>query len=329
MQITIKDVAKKANVSPSTVSRVMSGSDKISNSTKEKVNKAIKELNYKPNSIARKLVTKKSNILGVIIPEEAGIDFSNAFFIETMRGLSKIVEENNYYIIYAFAKDKKSELKSLSEFTSNNLIDGICLLTIRENDKSVEFLEKAKFPFVVIGTPNKKDSMLWVDNDNFKATFEVVTSLIGEKHKTIAYIGGDSTLKVSKHRLDGYKEALSQNSYPINNKIIFQGKDFSEESGYKGAKEILKETIPNIILTAEDSLAIGANKFLQENSLKKVKVIGFNNTPIVKYQNPPLSSIDINGYALGYNAGMILIDYIEGKSTINHKIIRTEFIKRY
>lgn len=330
MQITIKDVAKKANVSPSTVSRVMSNSNRISEATKEKVNKAIKELNYKPNSLARKLISKKSNILGVVIPEEVGIHFSNPFFIETMRGLSEIAKENNYYIIYAFAKDVETELKNLKEFTSNNLIDGVCLLTIREEDKCVTFLQNIEFPFVVIGTPDiKNSSILWVDNDNFKATFDVVDLLVKRGLEKIAYIGGNKHLEVSKNRLNGYKEALLKNKLPINNSIICEVDEFKEIYGFEAMEKILKSEKIDVVLTSEDLLAIGANRFLQKNNISDIKVIGFNNTPIVQYQTPPLSSIDINSYDLGYNAGMILINYIENKDLKeNHKIINTNFIER-
>lgn len=330
MQITIKDVAKKANVSPSTVSRVMSNSNRISEATKEKVNKAIKELNYKPNSLARKLISKKSNILGVVIPEEVGIHFSNPFFIETMRGLSEIAKENNYYIIYAFAKDIETELKNLKEFTSNNLIDGVCLLTIREDDECVSFLQSIGFPFVVIGTPDvKNSSILWVDNNNFKATFDVVDLLIKRGLEKIAYIGGNKHLEVSKNRLNGYKDALLKNKLPINDSIICEVDEFKEIYGFEAMEKILKSEKIDVVLTSEDLLAIGANRFLQQNNISDIKVIGFNNTPIVQYQTPPLSSIDINSYDLGYNAGMILINYIENKDLKeNHKIINTNFIER-
>lgn len=330
MQITIKDVAKKANVSPSTVSRVMSNSNRISEATKEKVNKAIKELNYKPNSLARKLISKKSNILGVVIPEEVGIHFSNPFFIETMRGLSEIAKENNYYIIYAFAKDIETELKNLKEFTSNNLIDGVCLLTIREDDECVSFLQSIGFPFVVIGTPDvKNSSILWVDNNNFKATFDVVDLLIKRGLEKIAYIGGNKHLEVSKNRLNGYKNALLKNKLPINDSIICEVDEFKEIYGFEAMEKILKSEKIDVVLTSEDLLAIGANRFLQQNNISDIKVIGFNNTPIVQYQTPPLSSIDINSYDLGYNAGMILINYIENKDLKeNHKIINTNFIER-
>lgn len=330
MQITIKDVAKKANVSPSTVSRVMSNSNRISEATKEKVNKAIKELNYKPNSLARKLISKKSNILGVVIPEEVGIHFSNPFFIETMRGLSEIAKENNYYIIYAFAKDIETELKNLKEFTSNNLIDGVCLLTIREDDECVSFLQSIGFPFVVIGTPDvKNSSILWVDNNNFKATFDVVDLLIKRGLEKIAYIGGNKHLEVSKNRLNGYKDALLKNKLPINDSIICEVDEFKEIYGFEAMEKILKSEKIDVVLTSEDLLAIDANRFLQQNNISDIKVIGFNNTPIVQYQTPPLSSIDINSYDLGYNAGMILINYIENKDLKeNHKIINTNFIER-
>ena len=145
MKVTIKDVAREANVAPSTVSRVLSDSHKISEETKIKVNKAIKKLNYKPNAIARSLVNNKTKILGVVLPNEADDSFKNPFFVEAMRGMSMSAEENGYYIMYAFSKNDEDELKTIKEFSSNNLLEGLCLLSVREEDKTIKYLKDINF----------------------------------------------------------------------------------------------------------------------------------------------------------------------------------------
>lgn len=328
MKITIKDVAKKAGVVPSTVSRVMSGKGKISDSTKQRVKNAIKELDYKPNSIAQKLVSRKSKILGVILPENATTYLNNPFFIEAMRGLGTIAEENSYCIVYSFAKNEDEELKNIKNFTLNNLIDGICLLTIRENDRSVAYLKKAKLPFVVIGSPDLPTDILWVDNDNVEATFNVTNLLIKRNYKKIAFIGANKKLKVSRNRLKGFKKAIIENKIFNCDNLICEEKDFSEESGFNAMKKILETQTPDIVITTEDLLATGANRCLKEQNIN-IKVIGFNNTPLMQYQNPPISSIDIDAFGLGYNAGKLLINTLNNiQLDSNYKIIKTKFIER-
>lgn len=328
MKVTIKDVAREANVATSTVSRVLSDSGRISEKTKKRVNEVIQRLNYKPNELARKLVSNKSRILGVIIPKEASSFFSNPFFVEAMMGMSIAADEEKYYLMYAFGKTEEDELKNVKEFVSNNLLDGICLLTVRDNDKSIEYLQKIKFPFVVIGTPDIKEA-LWVDNDNINATYNITNKLIEKGHKKIAFIGGNRDLKVSKDRFKGYQNALKENNIEFKKELIYEGESFSEKDGEKGIIQILKREQPTAIIGTEDLLAVGANKYLFANNIEGIEIIGFNNTPITQYQNPPISSIDINGSKLGYEAAKLLINYLNNEEIEEkNKIVETKFIER-
>ena len=150
MKITIKDVAKEANVATSTVSRVLSNNPKISEKTKEKVHEAIKKLNYKPNAIARSLANNRTRILGVVLPEDADDILNNPFFINAMKGMSMYAQKKNYYITYAFSKTKDIENKNIKDIINSNLVDGVILLRVSENDKNIEYLKSIDFPFVII-----------------------------------------------------------------------------------------------------------------------------------------------------------------------------------
>ena len=136
MKVTIKDVAKEANVATSTVSRVLSNSPKISEKTKEKVHEAIKKLNYKPNAIARSLANNKTRILGVVLPEDADDILNNPFFINAMKGMSMYAQKKNYYITYKFSKTQQIERKHLKDIINSNLVDGVILLRVSEDDKN-------------------------------------------------------------------------------------------------------------------------------------------------------------------------------------------------
>jgi DNA-binding LacI/PurR family transcriptional regulator len=329
MKVTIKEVAKEANVSPSTVSRVISDSSQISEETKERVRDAIKRLKYKPNAIARSLANKKSRILGVVVPNEAQDLITNTFFIQAMKGMSRYAQNKKYYITYAFSEDEKTELEYINNFITSNLVDGICLLRARTDDKSIKYLRETQFPFVVIGRPEESEDLLWVDNDNFQATYNLVNELIKKGHKCIAFLGAKKEWNVTKDRFKGFKVACEINGISIQDKNVVIMDDFNEQEGRNGAIKLLENITPTAIIAEDDVLAFGTLKVLHERNIKNTEVVGFNNSPLAEFQIPALSSIDINAAELGYYATKILIDFLENnETTTNHYIIDSKLIKR-
>ncbi len=329
MKITIKEVAKAANVSTSTVSRVISDSPQISEKTKEKVREVIKQLNYKPNAIARSLANKKTRIIGVVLPNEAQDLSFNPFFLKAMQGMSSYAKRKKYYITYAFSDDEREELNSIKDFITSNLIVGVCLLRLRTDDKSIEYLKNTNFPFVVVGRPEEPESMLWVDNDNFKATYNLMDTLIKKGHKEIAFLGAKEELTVTKDRLKGYKVSCEINGLSCATKNIIIKDEFTEEEGFEGALELIEKCNPTAILVQDDLLAFGVLKALKSKGISDISVVAFNNTPLAQFQNPPLASVDINAYELGYYAAKVLIEYLENNNVENnHYIIESELVER-
>ncbi|QCX33025.1 LacI family transcriptional regulator [Caloramator sp. E03] len=329
MTATIKDVAKIAKVSPSTVSRVIADSPRISKETKLRVEQAIKELNYHPNIIARSLANKSTKILGLIIPNTSEDLFKNPFFIQVMTGMSIYAQKRGYYIMYSYSKQEDEELKFLKNYSNSKLVDGFILLTSKKDDKCIEFLKKNKYPFVVVGRPEDINNVLWVDNDNFKAMYNVVDMFIQKGHKDIAFIGGPKEFNMSKDRLEGYKKALEVHGIFVDDNMIVQETNFNEVCGYNAMSQILKYKIPTAVATTDDLLAFGALRAISELTDKKIAIAGFNNTPLSVYQNPPLSSVDINAEELGYCAAKLLIGKLENELiSTNHYIVETKFIER-
>ncbi|MDD3224301.1 MAG: LacI family DNA-binding transcriptional regulator [Clostridium sp.] len=328
MSITIKDVAKEANVSPSTVSRVISNSPKISEETKEKVNSIIKKLNYHPNVIARSLANSATKVIGIILTSEVEDLTKNPFFIQVMTGISSYAKTEGYYIMYTFCATYKEEFKCVKDYVNGNLVDGIILSSVRFKDKSIDYLKNIKFPFVVIGRPENTDNILWVDNDNFKAMYNVVSALILKGCNQIAFIGPKTELNVSMDRLNGYIQAHKINGLKIDKDLIKQVDDFKEDLGYISMKEILSKKSPSAVVAADDLLAFGALKCLNENNLKNTAVVGFNNTPQAEYYNPSLTSVDINVKQIGYYASKLLVDRLKNNIKESHYIINTKLIKR-
>lgn len=327
MKVTIKDVAREANVATSTVSRVLSKSGRISDETKKRVYDAIKKLNYTPNVVARGLAKSSTKILAVVLPEEAEHFFGNPFYTHAMKGMSIYAQKENYYIMFAFME--KNEEAWLKNFTNNNLIDGIFLFNAKENDENIKYLQDNNFPFVIIGRPYDIGNSLWVDNDNFEAMYRLTKKLIEMGHKKIAFVGAKEELNFSRDRLDGYKQGLYTRGIEFNEKLIVQSEDFSELYGYEAAKGILTNNNVTAIIATDDLLAIGVQRYLIESGNERIALVGFNNTVLAQYQKIPLASVDINSEELGYYATKLLIDKLEGKENDrNFYIIDTKLIER-
>lgn len=329
MKITIKEVAEQANVSPSTVSRVLSNSSQISEKTKERVREVIRELNYKPNAFARSLANRKSRIIGVVLPSEAQDLLLNPFFLQAMKGMSIYAKKKKYYITYAFSDDDREEEDYIKDFINSNLIAGVCLLRVRTADKSIDYLKKMDFPFVVIGRPEETEGMLWVDNDNFKATYNLVNRLVKKGYNKIAYVGAKGDLTVTKDRLKGFKVACEINGISINDKDIIIKDEFTEDQGIEATNELIGNNKVKAIIVQDDLLAFGVLKALNEKGIDNISVVGFNNSQLAEFQNPPLASIDINATELGYYAAKVLIEYLENNNVkVNHYIVDSKLVER-
>lgn len=328
MSITIKDVAKEAKVSPSTVSRVLGNNPRISEKTKLRVMETVKRLNYHPNVIARSLANRSSKILGLILPDTAEDLFHNPFYIQVMAGISVYAQKKGYNIMYSFGKNEKDEINNLKNYIDSKIVDGVILLVSKTKDKCIDLLKKKNYPFVVIGRPENVKDVLWVDNDNFTSMYDVTESLIGKGLKNIAYIGGPKDWNVSNDRYNGFIKAMGVNGIKIHKNMVSSALEFNLELGYKAMSNILNYRKPEGVITCDDQLAFGAIKAINEKGYSDIHVVGFNNTPLSKYQKPPLSSVDINSDKLGYNAAKLLIGFLENNIEVTNYIIETKLIER-
>ena len=258
MGITIKDVAEKAAVAPSTVSRVIHNNSRISEETRRRVRQAMDELGYHPNAAARSLARGKTRTLGLIIPDSEEDLFVKPFFTQALRGLSIEAKKQGYNIMFTFSVSQEEELSSLEQFVRQNIVDGIVLMTARDDDRSMAFLEEKDCPYVVIGRPAQNyRKALWVDNDNLDAMFRMCRYFLQQGKKKIAFLGGPLTYRVTRNRLEGYKKALKEGGISPEDELIYLGSDFMESDGFKGMEKILSRGMPDAVVAADDSLAIG------------------------------------------------------------------------
>jgi DNA-binding LacI/PurR family transcriptional regulator len=329
MAVTIKEVAELAGVSPSTVSRVIHNNPKISDDTKRIVNKAMEELKYHPNAVARSLANSSTRTIGLILPNSSDDLFTRPFFIEAMRGISIYAQDNNYNLMYCFSNSEEEEVEFIRNYINSSWVDGIVLFTARKEDKCISYLKRREFPFVVIGKPENGKDTLWVDNDNVQSMYNVTSYLVEKGLRNIALITGPDQFSVTQNRKNGYLQALKARGLKKNSKLIITGDSFSEETGYSCMKSLLESGVEvEAVAATDDFLAFGAMKAMDEKGIS-LPIVGFNNSPRSSFQTPSLSSVDINPVLLGQNAAELLIKSLQNKLIpFKNVIVGTRLIER-
>ncbi|UII54279.1 LacI family DNA-binding transcriptional regulator [Cytobacillus spongiae] len=333
MVITIKDVAKQANVAPSTVSRVIANHPRISEKTKKRVREVMKELGYHPNLQARSLAARSSQTIGVVMPNSAFFSFQNPFFPEVLRGISTSAHDHKYGLYLTTGTTEDEIFEEVISMVNGKRVDGIILLYSRINDRALHFLYDADFPFTIVGTPYCNDKgITHVDNDNINTTKRVTNYLIELGHERIAFIGGNLGFVVTNDRLNGYKMALEEAGLTFDKQYYVEER-MLKESG-KEAIEFLMSlpSPPTALVTQDDLMAYEMISHLEKLNIKvpdDISVISFNNLTLSEHSKPPLTSVDINIYDLGLVASNCLIEKIKDPTLPAKRItIPTELIER-
>jgi DNA-binding LacI/PurR family transcriptional regulator len=332
--VTIKDVARLANVAPSTVSRVIADSPRISERTKKIVRAAMEELGYHPNYHARSLANRSTQTIGMIMPSSGNKVFQNPFFPEVIRGISTMAHDKGYGLYLSTGANQKEIYDGVVNMVQGGRVDGIVLLYSRIDDPLIDFLLDKQFPFTIVGKPYKYEEKIFhIDNDNFKAAQEATDFLIRLGHKKIGFVGGSFDLVVTMDRFLGYERAMRLFRLPFDEKYIVQ-QEFLLEGGQEAIKKLLSlPEPPTGLVVTDDLMAFGIINVLNDYGIsvpKDMSIISFNNIMLAEFSNPPLTSVDINIFDLGYSAAATLFKQLEQKSpentrlTIPHKIIERQ-----
>lgn len=315
MATTIRDIAKLAKVSASTVSRVINDDPRISEKTKKKVKKIIEEMNYIPNSMAKQLVMKTSFNIGFLFNSHINTLPLDYYFYNMIGGLQSVIFSNNYELtICDFSFLKPSE-NLLERFVYNKRVDGVVLHATVINEDIIKRLNDIDFPYVVIGNINVDFPSTWVDIDNNYAGKLACQHMLDKGYRKIAFIGGTPTETISNQRIEGYKKQLISSNIAVNSEYIMNGMGTNED-GYNCTKKLLQlNPIPDAIICINDYTAFGAIRALKETDLKipeEVGIITFDNFPLAPYITPSLTSIDIDTFKLGKRAGEMIMEKVKG-----------------
>lgn len=328
MPVTIKDVAKAAGVSPSTVTRVIQNKSTISDETKKRVRKAMKELNYHPNLNARSLVSSYTQVIGLVLPDDSDAFYQNPFFPSVFRGIAQVASENHYAIQIATGKDEKERLDAISQMVYGKRVDGLIFLYAQEDDPLIKLVSDEQFPFLILGKSLSPFIPL-VDNDNVQAGYDATNFFIRKGCNRIAFIGGAKKLYVTQDRLAGYLQALQESKLPLDSQRTFFADEFLEEKGYNFSKQLFKhDPQTDAIITTDSLLAEGVCNYLSEHGLN-IPVLSFDSV------NPRLNLaayVDINSLLLGRTSFetilQIINDVKENRQICYRQVIAHEIIEK-
>lgn len=315
-RVTIKDIARELNIAPSTVSRALNDHPAIKKETKDAVKALAEALDYQPNLLALNLLQKKSNTIGVIVPEITG-----HFFSAIITGIQDVIVDSEYNIMICLSNESYEEEMTIVKRLSKIQIDGVLVAPSSETKNFDHFrrLQKSGIPVVVFDRdcPGLEADKVLVD-DYFGA-FQAVEYLIGTGCKNIAHLGGPLNLSTTEQRLQGYLDALEKNGIPINRDNVVHVPGFSHKDGAKATKKILggKER-PKAIFAYNDNLAISAMHVAKKMGLKipeDVSVLGFDDEPHSLFITPALSTVWQPVYSMGMLSARILFSHLQNKNT--------------
>ena len=331
MNVTIKEVAKEAGVSPSTVSRVISDSNRISDETKKQVRAVMQKLEYHPNAIARSLVNRTTNTIGIVMPHSTERAFLNPFFPQVLSGISVATHENDYCMLLSTGNNEDEQLDSITKIAMGGRVDGVIIMYSSVENIILEAIKALKIPVLIIGKPLKTKGILYVDNDNVEAAFKVTDELLNRGHKNIALITGSLKMVVSLDRLDGYRKALMDKGLEFDRSLIKEA-DFTKEAGFLAMEELLNENknITALVVT-DDVMALGAMEAIKKSGLSipdNIEIVSFNNIPLAELIKPSLSSVDISAVEIGYESARLMIEKINGVADRDKVIVPTKIIYR-
>lgn len=327
MKVTLKDIADLANVSVATVSKIINNKDEeISEETRQRVKEIIARENYQPNILARSMITKRTNTLGLIIP-----DVRNLFFTDLVRGAEDFAYKHNYSILFCNTDDSiEKEMRYITTLL-NKQVDGIVLVGSINRNKQLERKFRISVPVVTIDRDvNFKDISEKIILENVTGAYKALEHLISLGHRKIMFLSGFLDTRVSQERLEGYSKALANHNIIIDESLIHIG-SFSIEFGYK---TIMKKGIPegvSAIFCGNDLIAFGAMKALKERGLKvpeDISVVGFDDIVFSSMITPELTTVRQPSYNLGRVAVKKLIEILENTSIDEDIELKLELIVR-
>lgn len=329
MAVTIRDIAKRVNLSVGAVSRALNGYTDIAEETRQRIVDAAREMGYTPNRAARQL--RKQTVgttIGYIMPVDSP-RFADSFFSEFIEGLGDEAAELKSDLLIATAPPSgAAEKAAYCQWVENSKIDGLVLNRLRVTDWRVQYLQEKRIPFSTLERAmengNATGDYPSVEVDSVNGLIKLVTHIAGNGFRRLAYIGGPAALKIQVDRLAGFRVGLSQNTLPFDSALIEEG-DLTSAGGYAATKRLLSiPDPPDAILCVNDQTALGALRAIDEAQLKTgedIAVAGFDGVRDARYSNPPLTTLDQPVYDIARQLVRLLSAQISGQPLATPRVV--------
>lgn len=332
MPPTLEEVARLAGVSRSTVSRVINAHPNVQPDTRERVWQAIRALGYQPHAVARSLVTNRTQIVSVIIPEAVTTLFTDPFFPLLLRGTTEACNAHQYQLMLSLFTACHDRQEMYQRVLYGGYLDGVIVAAASAGDPLIPDLLRDRIPFVSVGRyPDERAN--YVDADNAGGARMAVEHLIRLGHQRIATISGPMDMVAGQDRLSGYRQAMEAHRIPVQENLIIYG-DFTEAGGFSAAQRLLP-VAPTAIFAANDTMAVGALKMLREAGLRvpqDIALVGFDDIPIASAIEPSLTTVRQPIVRLGSMAVEVLLSIIadtsENEMSVQRIVLPTELVIR-
>lgn len=295
MASTIKEVARDAGVSVATVSRVMNNSGPVSADTRQRILDVARELRYVPNSTARSLIMARTTTLGILLP-----DLHGEFFSEVIRGIDHTARKKDYHILVSCSHNDQQDIEAALR-AMRGRVDGMIAMSPGIDASFLGDHLPDTLPVVLLNGSSSGNGFSSVNIDNRGGAFSMVRHLIQLGHRSIAVVTGGALNHDSQERLRGYEDAMHDAGLGQET-VVVEGA-FTEESGFRAAQELLnRPDRPTAVFAFNDSMAVGVLSALQETGVDvpgEISVAGFDDIPMSRYLNPPLTSVHVPIFDLG------------------------------
>jgi LacI family transcriptional regulator len=329
--LTIADIARMADVSSATVSRVINGKIGNRSKIKKRVMEVIAETGFQPNAVAQTLALQRSGFIGLIFPNTANSILSQTYYTRTIESISIACNKFDYNLVLFLTQSAADEAKIFARVGRPGMLDGlIANVGCLNGDRLIPLVKESKIPVILAGRIEGLETFSYVDIDNVQAAFHAVQHLVSLGKKRIATITGPLNVTDGCDRLEGYRRALLARGFNLDDDLIAEG-DYSEKAGYYTARRLLSRKI-DAIFAANDEMAIGAIRAIQEAGLsvpKDIAIIGFDDSAASSLVKPPLTTIRQPLRTYGMKLVELLSEQIEDPMLRQRKIVlETELVIR-
>ena len=310
MTVTIKDVAKRAGVSITTVSHVINGTRFVSTELSKRVEDAVEALGYQPNPLARGLRKGKSYIIAVLLP-----DPGNSFFQMVLRGIEEHAQRHSYSLMCCNTDEDPAREKFLVSLMQQRAVDGFIIAPTVRGKENLRPLIEEKVPLTVIDRQMEGSPIDQVFSDNEEGSYQATDYLLRLGHKRIGLLAGIRGLTTVEHRLNGYRKAFQDHDIKVDEKLIVEGRSKSED-GHAATRELIENKSITAIFSTNNLMTLGALQCLKESGIrcpKEVSLLGFDDSEWVASFTPSLTVVAQQPYEMGYHSGELLFERINGK----------------